>query len=192
MDKGPSAKGRAAIAASDSIVDDQLDAAIGNVLLAADTQPRSMNVGDALCVRSNIDATSQVVPLTPEELEAQDERELALAECKAELAGAALHSEDNLSSDRDEDPPSPMRDDRFCAYERAGGFWHDQSVYGEVGPDVAIPKQFTYPGDLTHPIPHDRDKLVPFVNVWPDESCDLETWREAVDLHNAKLTNRRA
>eukprot|EP00965_Chrysotila_dentata_P140480 4644245-Pleurochrysis_carterae.AAC.1 len=128
MDKGPSAKGRAAIASSDSsVVDDQLDAAIGNVLLAADTQPRSMDVGAALCVRSNIDATSQVVPLTPEELEAQDDRELALAECKAKLAGAALHSEDNLSSDRDEEIPSPMRDDRFCAYERAGGFWHDQS-----------------------------------------------------------------
>eukprot|EP00965_Chrysotila_dentata_P250187 6209299-Pleurochrysis_carterae.AAC.1 len=111
-----------------------------------------MDVGAALCVRSNADATSKVVPLTPEELEAQDERELALAKCKAELAGAALHSEDNLSSDRDEDPPSPMRDYPFCAYERAGGFWHDQSVYyGEAGPDIAIPKQFTYPGDSKHP-----------------------------------------
>eukprot|EP00965_Chrysotila_dentata_P075463 2492008-Pleurochrysis_carterae.AAC.1 len=153
MDKGPSAKGRAAIATPDSIVDDQLDAAIGNVILAADTQPRSMDVGAALCVRSSVDATSKVVPLTPEELEAQDERELALAECKTELAGSALHSEDNLSSDRDDDPPSPMRDDRFCAYERAGGFRHDQSVYGEAGPDIAIPKQFTYPGDSKQP-PH--------------------------------------
>eukprot|EP00965_Chrysotila_dentata_P024648 816595-Pleurochrysis_carterae.AAC.1 len=79
-----------------------------------------MEVGAALCVRSTLEDTSQIVPLSPEELEAQDERELALAECKAELAGAPLHSEDNLSSDRDEDPPSPMRDDRFCAYERAG------------------------------------------------------------------------
>eukprot|EP00965_Chrysotila_dentata_P044652 1483970-Pleurochrysis_carterae.AAC.1 len=48
MDKGPSAKGRAAIASSDSIVDEQLDAAIGNVLLVADTQPRSMDVGASL------------------------------------------------------------------------------------------------------------------------------------------------
>eukprot|EP00965_Chrysotila_dentata_P166291 5490051-Pleurochrysis_carterae.AAC.1 len=83
MDKGPPAKGRAAIVAPDSIVDNQLDAAIGNVLLAADAQPRSMEVGAALCVRSNFEGASQIVPLTPEEVEAQDGRELALAECKA-------------------------------------------------------------------------------------------------------------
>eukprot|EP00965_Chrysotila_dentata_P141638 4680591-Pleurochrysis_carterae.AAC.1 len=79
-----------------------------------------MDVGAALCVRSSMDATSKVIPLTPEELEAQDEREHAIAECKAELAGSALYSEDNLSSSCDDDPPSPMRDDRFRAYERAG------------------------------------------------------------------------
>eukprot|EP00965_Chrysotila_dentata_P055984 1856338-Pleurochrysis_carterae.AAC.1 len=93
-----------------------------------------MEIGAALCVRSSVDATSKVIPLTPEELEAQDERELALAECKAEVAGEPLSSEDNLSSDRDKDPPSPMRDDRFYAYERAGGFWHDQSVTASLAP----------------------------------------------------------
>eukprot|EP00965_Chrysotila_dentata_P133118 4401426-Pleurochrysis_carterae.AAC.1 len=36
-------------------------------------------------------------------------------------------------------------------------------------------------------------KLLPFVNIWPDlEFCDQETWQEAVELHDAKLANRRA
>eukprot|EP00965_Chrysotila_dentata_P107860 3562642-Pleurochrysis_carterae.AAC.1 len=55
LDKGPSAKGRAAIAASDAAADEKLDAAIGNVLLAADSQPHLMEIGAALCVRSNAD-----------------------------------------------------------------------------------------------------------------------------------------
>eukprot|EP00965_Chrysotila_dentata_P136171 4502078-Pleurochrysis_carterae.AAC.2 len=84
--------GRAALAAADATADENLDAAIGNVLLAADAQSRSVEVGAALCVRSLEDTCS--LPLTPAELVAQDERELAIAECKAELAGHPLHSED--------------------------------------------------------------------------------------------------
>eukprot|EP00965_Chrysotila_dentata_P100945 3334370-Pleurochrysis_carterae.AAC.1 len=192
-DNDQKSAGRAAAVSSSVIADEKLDAAIGNVLLAADSQPRSVEIGAALCVRDVASSTAAPVPLSPKELKEQDERELALVECRAELAGAPLHSENERSSDDSNDPPSPQRDDKFFSYERAGGFWHDQSVYGEPGYDVAIPKPFTYPGDANNPIVHKRDKLVPFVNIWPDlDFCDCETWREAVDIHNAKNANRRA
>eukprot|EP00965_Chrysotila_dentata_P185887 6136735-Pleurochrysis_carterae.AAC.1 len=162
-----------------------------------DTQSRlgenkpSVEVGAALCVRSLKDSNS--LPLTPAELAAQDELELAVAECKAELAGRPLHSEDERSSDNSECSVSPGPGARSYAYERAGGFTHDQSVHGEPGYGDPKRKPFSYPGDADHPHVPEREKLVPFVNIWPDlEFCDHETWREAVDLHNTKLANRRA
>eukprot|EP00965_Chrysotila_dentata_P117257 3875219-Pleurochrysis_carterae.AAC.1 len=79
------------------------------------------------------------------------------------------------------------------AYERAGGFTHDQSAYGKPGYDDPKRKPFAYFGDPDHPRVPERGKLEPFVNIWPDlEFCDQETWHEAVHLHNAKLANRRA
>eukprot|EP00965_Chrysotila_dentata_P062397 2068128-Pleurochrysis_carterae.AAC.1 len=90
------------MANADASADDKLDAAIGSVLLAGDTCPRSLEIGAALCMRSLPAVDHDGLRLTPEELAAQDERELAIAECKAELAGYPLHSEDARSSDDSE------------------------------------------------------------------------------------------
>eukprot|EP00965_Chrysotila_dentata_P101288 3343993-Pleurochrysis_carterae.AAC.1 len=61
-----------------------------------------MEVGKALCARGKSADASDDLRLTLEELAAQDERELAIAECKAELAGCPLYSEDARSSDDSE------------------------------------------------------------------------------------------
>eukprot|EP00965_Chrysotila_dentata_P214887 6188439-Pleurochrysis_carterae.AAC.3 len=77
--KGNATTGRAALVGADATADENLDVAIGNVPLAADAQPRSVNIVAALCVRSHDDDVGRVTPLTPAELGAQDQRELAFA-----------------------------------------------------------------------------------------------------------------
>eukprot|EP00965_Chrysotila_dentata_P025451 846018-Pleurochrysis_carterae.AAC.1 len=76
-----------------------------------------MEVGNALCVRGQSANASSDLRLTPEELAARDERELAIAECKAELAGCPLYLEDARNSDDSDKRESPERGDSYYAYE---------------------------------------------------------------------------
>eukprot|EP00965_Chrysotila_dentata_P105521 3484918-Pleurochrysis_carterae.AAC.1 len=88
-----------------------------------------MEVGNALCVRGLSADALGGLRLTPEELAAQDKRELAIAECKAELAGYPLYSEDARSSDDSDRRNAASDGDDHYAFEKAGGFAHDQSCY---------------------------------------------------------------
>jgi len=56
-----SSTGKAALA--DAVVDVNFDAAIGNVLFAANAQPRSVEIGAALCICSQVDVGATVTPL---------------------------------------------------------------------------------------------------------------------------------
>eukprot|EP00965_Chrysotila_dentata_P173681 5733570-Pleurochrysis_carterae.AAC.1 len=81
------------------------------------------------------------------------------------------HSEDERTSDDSSGRTSPSPADAFYSYERAGGFTHDQSVYGE--PECSIPRRKPLP--CNDSIVPEREKLVPFVNIWPDLGfCDHE------------------
>eukprot|EP00965_Chrysotila_dentata_P078999 2605425-Pleurochrysis_carterae.AAC.1 len=61
-----------------------------------------------------------------------------------------LYSEDERSSDDSQRSVSPGLGARYYAYERAGGFKHDQSVYGE--PRYGDPKRkpFSYLSRRAH------------------------------------------
>eukprot|EP00965_Chrysotila_dentata_P105554 3486139-Pleurochrysis_carterae.AAC.1 len=102
--QGQPTTGRAALAGTDAVVDVNLDAAIGNVLLAADAQPRAVEIGAAPCVRSQIKTNATVMPFAPAELAAQDKRELAIAKRKAKLAGKPLYFEDERLFERSKSP----------------------------------------------------------------------------------------
>eukprot|EP00965_Chrysotila_dentata_P152079 5024723-Pleurochrysis_carterae.AAC.2 len=52
---------------------------------------------------------------------------------QGQLAGRPLHSGDERSSDNSERSASLDLGSRYYAYERPGGFVHDQSVYSEPG-----------------------------------------------------------
>eukprot|EP00965_Chrysotila_dentata_P239246 6202987-Pleurochrysis_carterae.AAC.3 len=184
--------GAAAYAAAEAEPDEKLEAAIGDVLLASDARPRSIEVGSALCVRDTAGNSAENLRLTPDELAAQDERELAIAECKAELAGYPLHSEDARTSDDSDRREPPEHGGRFYAYQKAGGFAHDQSVYGDCEYSTPKRKAHSQRFDSSTRLSH-KELLVPFKNVWPDASLyDLATLLEAIDIHNEKLTNRQA
>eukprot|EP00965_Chrysotila_dentata_P104932 3465929-Pleurochrysis_carterae.AAC.1 len=148
-----------------------------------------MEVGNALCVRDVADDSAELLRLTPDEFAAQDERELAIAECKAELVGYPLHSEDARSSDDSGRRDARESDGNARAYEQAGRFAHDHSVYGDC--EYTTPKRKVFKQQVDSSAC--SSCLIPFKNVWPDASLhDLATWLEAVDIHNEKLTNRLA
>eukprot|EP00965_Chrysotila_dentata_P178561 5897329-Pleurochrysis_carterae.AAC.1 len=90
-----------------------------------------MEIGTALCVRGQPADAHDGLRLTPEELAAQDERELAIAECKAELAGYPLYSEDARSSDDSERRNAADDENDHVSFEMAGHRTQDQSFYGD-------------------------------------------------------------
>eukprot|EP00965_Chrysotila_dentata_P092468 3051657-Pleurochrysis_carterae.AAC.1 len=105
---------------TDTVADCAGTATDSSVRKPGATKSHSVEVGTALCVQSHTDADCEVVPLTSSKLAAQDERELAVAECEAELAGHSLYSEDERLSENSECNLSPGHGGCYYAYKRAG------------------------------------------------------------------------
>eukprot|EP00965_Chrysotila_dentata_P086090 2840779-Pleurochrysis_carterae.AAC.4 len=179
---GQPSSGRAALVSAHATADENLDAAIGNVLLAADAQPRFVKEGNALCVRAVLPTH---FPAGCSSLQKSSQRRTSASSPWRSAKLSSRASEDELSSDGCENRDPPEHGGRFYAYERAGGFF---ARYG-----IPTRKTFAYPGEDHHCRVPEREKRLPFVEKWPGlEICDRqETWHEAVELHNTKLSNRR-